>query len=219
MTTATEVPMTTGQMAESSLQQSHEKLRGFQCFSTPFWVCDNPAAQAIKPGLMELVEQVQAHEKGASDAKRSNRGGWRSNTLAVRQPSLNPLMPWLTKMFGQVVVTKHRYRLEPWLNVNYQHGFNVRHTHPGAVLSGVYYISVPEGSGNLVIEDPRADAVFSRFDHFFQYCENDNLSHGVIKIRPREGRLVMFPAWVPHHVEASDATEARISMPFNLVLK
>jgi uncharacterized protein (TIGR02466 family) len=218
-TAATEVPMTTGQMAEPGLQQTNEQPQGFNCYFTPFWVCDNPAAQAIKPGLMELVEQVQAHEKGTSDTNRSNRGGWRSNTLALRQAGLYPLVPWLTKMVGQVVVTKHRYRIDPWLNVHYQHGFNVRHTHPGAVLSGVYYISVPEGSGNLVIEDPRADAVFSRFDRFFKYCENDHLSHGVIKISPKEGRLVMFPAWLPHHVETSDSIEARISLPFNLVYK
>lgn len=205
--------------AASADTSTENNLRMFQCYYTPFWVCDNPDAKAIKPALIELVRRVQEHERGTSEASRSNRGGWRSNTIAINQPGLDALTPWLTKMFRQVVDTSYSYKLEPWLNVHYQHGFNVRHTHPGAALSGVYYISVPEGGGNLVLEDPRSEAVFSLFHRYFQYCKDKTISHGPIHIKPKEGRLVMFPAWFPHHVEASESAEPRISLPFNLVAK
>ncbi|MBE9154458.1 TIGR02466 family protein [Cyanobium sp. LEGE 06113] len=211
--------MQASQRAESALNISHNQIRLLKSYHVPIWVCDNPDAEAVKPGLIRLVDRVQQQERGSSQSTKSNRGGWRSNTLSIREQGLEGLAAWLTKLLRPIVSPKYAYRLEPWLNIHYQHGFNLRHTHPGAVLSGVYYISVPDGSGSLVVEDPRAEAVFSRFDKYFQYCEHEQLAHGLIGFTPREGRVIMFPSWLPHHVEVSDSTQPRISLPFNLIAK
>ena len=37
-----------------------------------------------------------------------------------------------------------------WYNVNGLSSFNKPHTHPGSIVSGVYYISIPQNSGNIV---------------------------------------------------------------------
>src|SRR5262249_23732058 len=45
-----------------------------------------------------------------------------------------------------------------WANVNPQGGLNSSHNHPNNYLSGVYYVSVPPGTGQIVFADPRPQA-------------------------------------------------------------
>lgn len=210
--------MQASQKAEANPNPSANRISMAKSYYTPVWVCDNPEAQAMKPGLLEMVERIQKLEKGTSEKAKSNRGGWRSSSLNTKQPGLAPLTDWITQRIGQIVSHDYSYILDPWINLHYQHGFNVQHNHPDSVLSGVYYISVPEGSGKLAIVDPRPVASFSMIQRYFNYCKDD-FTWGTITFTPQEGRLIMFPAWLPHHVEASDSPQTRISLPFNLVVK
>jgi len=80
------------------------------------------------------------------------------------------------------------------------------HIHENSVLSGVYYVEVPRGSGSLMFEDPRGGGL-PPFG-------------GRIVHEPKEGELVLFPSWLLHHVGPSCVTSSdmlRISLSFNIV--
>ena len=75
------------------------------------------------------------------------------------------------------------------------------HDHSDSPLSGVYYVSIPKGSGAIEFRDPR----FRGGDHNWA-------------IFPKPGELIMFPGWLEHKVrptfkEANDRD--RISVAFN----
>jgi len=98
-----------------------------------------------------------------------------------------------------------------WLNINKSYSYNVMHSHGRADLIGVYYVSVPENSGNFVIL--RNDGS--------QYC---NLYEGredllELNLQPKEGRLYLMPGYLWHYVEASESQEDRISISFNVYLQ
>src|SRR3546814_1269937 len=42
-----------------------------------------------------------------------------------------------------------------WANINPQTGMNPAHMHPNNFLSGVYYVSLPGDTGEIVFSDPR----------------------------------------------------------------
>ena len=51
------------------------------------------------------------------------------------------------------------------------------------------------------------------------YVGSSDLSNTSIQaLRPKPGRLVMFPAWLMHQVRAYHGTAERISVAFNLTL-
>ena len=108
--------------------------------------------------------------------------------------------------------------ISTWVNVNKRGNRNRRHTHSDSInfLSGVYYLKVPENSGDIVFYDPKQPVYYSMAD--LRYYEPNYLSH-THKIQPKENMLLYFPCWLEHEVNPSFTDEERISISFNLVRK
>jgi len=81
--------------------------------------------------------------------------------------------------------------------------FHGQHNHGEEILSGVYYVSVPPGSGQLEFHDPRGPhAPFQN----------------KIAVHPREGDFVFFPTYLLHQVLPSHSpdNDPRISVAVNI---
>lgn len=68
------------------------------------------------------------------------------------------------------------------------------HDENDELLSAVYYIRVPENSGDLILYDGGNEVI----------------------IRPQEGKLVMFPPGVLHEVTTNLSSELRLSVGMNV---
>lgn len=82
------------------------------------------------------------------------------------------------------------------------------HTHPNAILTGTYYLSTPENSGDLAFIDTQDIAL----DPIAGTAK-------IIKIPPKEGNLVFFPTYLMHEVQKNNSNEVRISLTFDLKMK
>lgn len=151
--------------------------------------------------------------------KRSNRGGYQSDTLLWQEKIFEPLL----EKFGGVVnflleklTDTDRNKPEAviramWANVNPKGGYNFTHVHPGSWMSGVYYVDVPNNDSPLSFEDPRPARMMD-----FQrsaIIKDEYYMH-----QPEMGQLVLFPSWLPHFVNPNTSDQLRISMSFNVEL-
>jgi uncharacterized protein (TIGR02466 family) len=102
----------------------------------------------------------------------------------------------------------HGINAEAWAVV-YRSGGSLRpHTHHDSVWSGVYYVAAGDTSGDtdagyLQLLDPRPAAVAVQ------------ATGGPERIRPVPGRMVAFPGWVPHSVQATSDSQ-RICIAWNV---
>ena len=108
--------------------------------------------------------------------------------------------------------------LNLWINVNKKGNSNASHTHPGAILSGVYYLSLPECCyGNFIFQrnpvDQHLRESWGCSDNFNRYNE---LVADEYDIYPEEDRLIIFPSWLTHRVDPSAGDGERISISFNI---
>ena len=89
-----------------------------------------------------------------------------------------------------------------------QHGL---HSHPNSLLSGVFYLAVPEGSSSIKFRDPRP------FHNTVSLpiLQNSLENWSWIWIDPEPGLLVMWPSWLEHEVPLNQA-QGRITLVFNL---
>lgn len=91
---------------------------------------------------------------------------------------------------------KRDLRLGWWLNIMQPGDSTFPHTHDAGdeLLSGVYYIDVPSGSGKLV------------------------LTQGAqrLEIEPQAGRFVFFAPDILHEVTRNESGRPRISLGFNV---
>ena len=179
-------------------------------FPTPFWTVD---LDINNSELTRECYRVRRNEKGVFD--KSNRGGYHSDNLSFNigfDSLLHTICNTSKKILTDYYSNTREVSINPyWVNINRIDNYNVRHIHPGCILSGVYYVkcqNVPE-QGSLVLH----------MDEKEQFILNSN--HLNIKtkeiITPKEGMLVLFPSYVPHTVLPNTLNCDRISISFNLV--
>lgn len=88
------------------------------------------------------------------------------------------------------------------------------HQHPNNYLGAIYYLRTPRGADTVNFHEPRAQAAVIRPP--VTELTRDNTDQVVFGVRP--GRLLLFPAWLPHSVPANAGESERISISFNLML-
>jgi len=100
-----------------------------------------------------------------------------------------------------------------WANVNAPGAVHRMHTHPNNFLSGVYYAQVSAGADTINFHDPRPQTGIIRppVTKLTAY----NTDQVVLTVKP--GTLLLFPAWLPHSVDANRSDRERISVSFNLM--
>ena len=103
-----------------------------------------------------------------------------------------------------------------WVNILGEGGHHSGHIHPGSVISGTYYVAVPEGAGRIKYEDPRLAMMMAAPQLRDDAPEE---ARRFVYVQPREGHCLLWESWLRHEVMPSRTEEARISVSFNYGLK
>jgi uncharacterized protein (TIGR02466 family) len=173
-------------------------------FQTPIWGFMLKDQHYQTYDYVDKVLELQSKE---TSEKKSNFGGWQSrDNLNDTEGIFREFISTLEKISNNILCDKSNKRFkvtEMWANVNYKYCYNAAHTH-GGILSGVFYLQVPENSGKLIFCNPavRADGHLLRPKNY--------------PIVPERLACIMFPSWLEHYVEPNLSDEPRISISFNI---
>ena len=94
---------------------------------------------------------------------------------------------------------------------------NSPHHHPECLFAVVYYVTVPNNSGDILLHDPRGSVLWRdpqartdiTWDSYRPYH----------KITPKPGTLLIFPGYVVHSVESNLSKEMRLSIAISTHFK
>jgi uncharacterized protein (TIGR02466 family) len=183
-------------------------------FATRIWQSNLADLSPEFPGWMAMVDKMR--RAAPATAARSNRLGWMSENKAVLEDKAFKQLREVIRVccgaaLDQMMVEKPEFALESWINIHERGGFNFQHMHDGAMLCGVFYLQAPEGSGALVLRDPRPRSVGG----FLKVGAANALVD--LHLVPQAGSLVLFPYWLEHHVEPHGSDESRVSISFNVL--
>jgi uncharacterized protein (TIGR02466 family) len=99
-----------------------------------------------------------------------------------------------------------------WVNVLEPGGAHSGHIHPHCVLSGTYYVRVPDGASAIRFEDPRLGLMMAAPSP----REDADLEHQrFVYLAPKAGELLLWESWLRHEVMVNRATSPRVSVSFN----
>ena len=99
---------------------------------------------------------------------------------------------------------------QSWINYNEPEHYHHKHSHPNSYFSGVFYVKADSENDKIYFykED------FQKMLYF--YPKSFNLHNSDTWWLPAStGKLILFPSWLQHSVEAFDAKDSRISLSFN----
>lgn len=97
-----------------------------------------------------------------------------------------------------------------WINVMDPGGFHGAHIHPNSIISGTYYVEVPDGSGAIRFEDPRLPLMMAAPPRRKKSPDQPSVA-----FTPTAGSLLMWESWLRHEVSLNRAETERISISFN----
>ncbi len=191
-------------------------------FSTWIYQCDNGPVH-LNSDLEQLARTLMADSKNST--RRTNFGGWHyafdlfdlkeQVVQEFRTQMEQHVQAFLNHFRPEERKKKDQFRLRGWININKAGDFNTLHSHPGCFLSATYYVRVPEGmkGGEIYFRDPRGPAVAM---YETPGIELPWIGSGLgIPITPATGKLLIFPSWLEHRVEAFTGDGDRISIAFN----
>ncbi len=99
-----------------------------------------------------------------------------------------------------------------WLNSLDPGGAHSGHIHPHCVLSGTYYVRVPDGASSIKFEDPRLPMMMAAPSP----REDADAEHRrFVYVAPKAGDLLLWESWLRHEVPPNAAASARVSVSFN----
>jgi uncharacterized protein (TIGR02466 family) len=177
----------------------------------------------------ELCDYLLDLRARSTGQQRSNRGGWHSDGNLFGDE--HRAFPWLRELMVKHVLAyageglgftgEFHFQLTGWAVANRAGDYNVPHNHCPNLLSGAFYIRVPEGmkAGEIVFLDPRlalnanVPATLQKRGQLPPWHKT-SLSHP-----PVIGDLLIFPSWLTHYVNAFTAPEpeaVRIVVSFNV---
>ncbi len=189
-------------------------------------------AELKNPGILNFRLETAALDLAVSDAAgqrwcaRHGYPGYTSygsqSDLAGRLPIFANLMKKLDKHARDFARALHwdLRGLKPicdslWVNIMSEGGSHTSHIHTNAVISGTYYVTVPEGAGPIVYEDPRLPLMMAAPPR--KPLAPLPFRHHVSET-PAAGTVLLWESWLRHEVPLNRAPGNRISVSFNYVL-
>ncbi len=97
-----------------------------------------------------------------------------------------------------------------WINVLEHLGIHSGHIHPHSVISGTFYVAIPEGAAALRFEDPRLGLMMAA-----PLRKAQSPRQSFHAVAPQAGTLLLWESWLRHEVPINIADDVRISVSFN----
>ncbi len=186
-------------------------------FPIPIHQFDVNGFSKIKDELIDYVYDCK--KKDPKGVSLSNRGGWQSEGFEIINED-DVLQLFLMNCLSNFPPIKESVQLRgyAWININKPGDYNIKHVHPTNNLSGVLWIKAPQNSGDIIFDSPNVFESFlenkSYDDDFKKSICIDDSYH----FYPTEGRMIVFPSHLQHHVQENKSSEDRISVSFNIRL-
>ena len=189
------------------------ELKAHVWFPTLIWQADLPDNEKSElKNIKDFILNLKKEEPAG--VKKSSYGGWQSDTYYNHVEGFESITDKIDKTIetirNQIGVPELKLK-NFWCNVNTYGDYNVLHNHHGSILSGVFYVDVPdENMGNIN---------FVRSDDISYYLpkmkEYNNFTGESATYKPETGRVLIFPSWLKHSVDGCKSKNNRISISFN----
>jgi uncharacterized protein (TIGR02466 family) len=192
----------------------------FMLFPTPMFtgklgdlgICDR---------IEQKVRELQRSGKGRSSSE--------GQILAYMTPDDLQTLPEMQELVDVIMLESGRildayevqrdshYITNMWANIANPNRRHHMHIHPNCLLSGLVYIKTPKNCGATMFASPRQLSKGLEPT----YRRKNELNADAFVSPAEKGRMLIWPAHIPHAVEqgSADEREERIVVAFNIMIR
>ena len=111
------------------------------------------------------------------------------------------------------------YITNSWVLKHEPNDYNPAHSHANSLITGVYYLEVPEHSGDITFHKPDGLTNIFHVSTNIPYKEYTPTNCGRWTFTPREGDILLFPSHLYHSVGVNETNKQRYSLTINFHIK
>ena len=137
---------------------------------------------------------------------------WRAPAFSDLTEAINPHVADFAKASDMDLGKRRLVADSVWINVLEPGGYHASHIHPHSVVSGTFYVEVPDGASAIRFEDPRLAMMMAAPPRRAR-AARDAMSF--VSVAPKPGTLLLWESWLRHEVPLNAAKTERISISFN----
>ena len=187
-------------------------VKELQPFLNPIYQVNN-----LLSNIVPLKSSVQTMLNDTLLWKSTVSGGFQTDDLSeVNDKSYFELLSMVGSLVNQIGkswnIQQDLELIHYWTNIKYDKHFGVSHLHPNSIISGVFYVTVPFGAGDITFERPdNQEFCFRVVDPNEYSCKN-------FTVESKENMLLLFPSFMKHHIGVNkfqNTKDQRISISFN----
>lgn len=175
----------------------------------------------LDPELMREINQKAKNSLAAmrgAEPERLLEQAWQSSQDLHRHPEFQELVSNIRGAVRNVldylkVVDCEFEFTGGWANMGPPGAAHKFHSHANNFLSCVYYVSVDKGANTILFHDPR----FQNQIIIPMFTETTVENSETVSVDVEDGKLVLFPSWLPHSVPPNESGDVRISLSFNIM--
>jgi uncharacterized protein (TIGR02466 family) len=195
--------------------KSNCKIKNYAIFPSIVTEVECLDYETIKDSLIEWIYNYR--KENSEGLEISNRGGWHSKYDFFTCNSFDPFLKYICSNIENSLIYACNLKLvSMWININQKGNYNKCHCHPGATLSGVFWIKTPDNCGNLVLRSDKDYSEHELLDSISEGLPEKYNYYSSFVFTPKEGSMVLFPSHILHDVEMNESESDRISIAFNL---
>lgn len=186
-------------------------------FRADSFVKSNVGSAEQRDFLISELKQRQKEYPAGMD--QSNENCWRFSNPCK---NIDWLLSELTELLNSAIDTYNKEDIifsrqsstneviiNYWANINQPKSRNTFHTHKEDNFSAVYYL---QGAGTGDLRFPNPANILGDCNKFSAFTRDFNFA-------PKDGDLILWPAWMPHEVETNLSDRERINLAFNIRLR
>ena len=182
-------------------------------------IVDDTLIADLARSIRLLSREDQAGRRWSSEHHYAGYTSYASlNDLTKRDPiflKLAGLLNRHARLFAKECALDlgRRPRLDSlWVNLLKSGGHHSGHIHPNSIISGTFYVEVPEGSGDIRFEDPRLQMMMANPPREADAPEE---LRSFVSVEPKPGLLLLWESWLRHEVLPGKGRKERLSISFN----
>tara|TARA_B100001250_G_scaffold168917_1_gene145520 strand:+ start:262 stop:864 length:603 start_codon:yes stop_codon:yes gene_type:complete len=105
-----------------------------------------------------------------------------------------------------------------WINIGHSGAYNPPRNHPKSDLSGLFWVNVPEHSGDIIFTNPIAYSNFGLNEALSEGFKKSTNFYSSYSIKPLEGNIILFPSFLMHEISDNNNVKDRINISFNIMV-
>mgnify|MGYP003647505484 CR=1 FL=1 len=117
--------------------------------------------------------------------------------------------PICKKFASEVNISLENPKIDYWLQDYKSNQSMELHSHPGSLLSGVYYIRANENAGSISFQNPNP------YLYFQKHIDKSRMNYNHT-VKPQKGMLILFPGYLFHKtIPSKNPNVQRTVLAFN----